>query len=258
VEEERCEHEHSKINTEDPSPVAPGNVEIETAYSFMTANKALDEKGETISRGYRAENAFDVGIGVGILEDFDAGVGMGYVTMRDNDTDQETGRGFGDIGVGARWRFWRDDKYHIEFAYLQGLTVPVGNSENERELAPGQKFWSADQRFAFCKDWPKWTLGTDFGFEIPFGEKREDCRGVASANVAAGYKVFDWLQPEIELNGSREIVNHDSASETLAVTVGVILLFGENWKFMAGAQQVLLARNADKETSLIASLTLCW
>jgi len=266
---EAPEREHAKLNTEDASPVDPGHFEFELAYSFTQAGRQFDNRWDTTRRRYTREHAFEIGLTCGIVENLDAGVGIGLVDVYDRDNDHyeddenhtgpHYGTGISDVAVSAKWRFYHNERLKLEVAYLPGVTIPAGNRSDGNRIGPSQEFWSFDQRISVSKDFLKrWTMNADFGFSLPFGEKRREARGTFDANAAVGYQLLDWIQPEVEVNYAHDTVRAEPDADVIAVTVGVILPIAEHWRIDAGVQQVVSARNADKSTSASIALVTCW
>ena len=256
---EAPEREHAKLNTEDASPVDPGHFEFELAYSFTQAGRQFDNRWDTTRRRYTREHAFELGLTYGLVENLDIGLGMGYADLYDRDSDPRDGGGLTDLTLGAKWRFYHNERLKLEVAYLPGVTIPAGNRSDGNRIGPSQEFWSFDQRISVSKDFLKrWTMNADFGFSLPFGEKRREARGTFDANAAVGYQLLDWIQPEVEVNYAHDTVRAEPDADVIAVTVGVILPIAEHWRIDAGVQQVVSARNADKSTSASIALVTCW
>ncbi len=68
------------------------------------------------------------------------------------------------------------------------------------------------------KDWARWTMNGEVNWSQPFGEKRGDDRGTLAANLATGYQLLPWLQPEIGLNYGREFDAGEDDGTGVAVT----------------------------------------
>ena len=252
------ESEHAKINTDDATPVDPGHFELEFGYSFTRAKRQWDDNWSDQGRGLTREHALELGLTCGLVENLDISLGMGYSDLYDRDSSPSDGGGLTDLEFGAKWRFYHNDDLKLSLAYLPGLTIPIGRESNARHLGPSQEFWSFDQKLALSKDWGRWTADVDIGYSLPFGDKRDDARGTLESDIAVGYQLYDWLQPEVELNYAHDFVNKGDDSDLVAVTVGLVMPLSDYWRASMGVQQAVVGRNADCGTSAMFSLTFMW
>ncbi len=252
--------EHGKINTADASPVAPGAFEVEVGYSYLRSKRLFDRDADTQRRGLTREHAVDVAFATGITDNVDVGVAAGYHWVRDDDNDYDEldgefgprhGDHFGDLEFGARYRFLNLEPQRFEMAWIAGFTAPTGSDNCRREIGTSQEYWSLDQSLVASKDWGRLTANAEAGYSLPFGEDRDDSRGTAALNLAAGYQALDWLQPELELNYEREFVKDDYDPELIAGTAGLVMALSDTVSAKAGVQEGLWGRNTDKATTLI-------
>ena len=258
--------EHGKINTADASPVDPGHIEIETSYAFTQSRNLWDRNGATHDRGLAEEHAIGLSATVGVFNNFDVNVTGRYLWLRDKENDfdndgymgPEQGNNFGDVDISGRYRFYENKEQGVEIAYIGSFTLPTGTSSSQQEIGNSQQYWSFNQTLVATKDWGKWTANVDIGYALPFGDKREDARGTFKADLAAGYQILPWLQPEIELNYCHDFVAHADDSEVLAVTLGLVMPINKKLRINTGVQQGVWGRNADKATSVIAAVKLAF
>jgi len=138
------------------------------------------------------------------------------------------------------------------------LTVPLGRESDSDRLGPSQEFWSFEQKLALSKDWGCWTSNADVGFSLPFGGKRRDDRGTLESNLAVGYQLCDWLQPEVELNYAHDFMEGGQDSDSVAATAGLVMPLSDRWRVSVGVQQAIAGRNADRGTCAMLSLTFMW
>jgi len=191
-----------------------------------------------------------------VRDDLDLGVGFGYAWLHDRDSGLQRGRGLTDIAIAAKWCFFEDKDREIAFAYLPTLTIPTGEQSSDARLDPGQEFWSLDTRFAVVKDWSeRWSSNLDFGYEAAFGD-RGDFLGSLGANMAVGYQLLPWLQPEVELNGSHDFAANGRDADWIAVTAGVVIPVSERFCIRTGVQQGVAGRNTDQRTALLLSVDM--
>ncbi|MBI5583016.1 MAG: transporter [Deltaproteobacteria bacterium] len=258
--------EHGKLNTADASPVEPGSLDVEFGYGYTWAKNAWDRDGKSRSRGLREEHSlgltrsnFPWGVTVGVFQDFDLSLGLEYLWLFDGDQLNPTrGQGMSDLGLGARYRFLNWAEYHLEAAYIVGLTIPTGNSADGHSLGTSQDFWSWENVLVVTKDWGSWTANADLGYSLPFGEKRGPARGTFSANLALGYQIFPWLQPEVELNYTRDFATEGDPGENLAVTAGLVLPINDLLRVNLGVQHSIWGRNSDQGTGLLLTVKLAF
>lgn len=256
--EEEAGPEHGKINMSDASPVDQGHFEIEAIYSFMSANRAWDRDGNNYKRGYISEHAGSLSLTAGVFKDLDVAVSSSYNWLHDKDNDHDgdgnpgptTGDKFGDVNASARYRFIQNDFYHLDVAYIGGFTIPTGSRSTEEHLGTSQEFWSFDQTLVASKDWGKWTANADAGYALPFGDRKGAARGTFNADLGGGYQALPWLQPEVELNYTRDFVADADDSQALAATVGLVMPVNERLRINAGVQQAFWGLNTDKATTV--------
>ena len=258
--------EHGKINTADASPVDPGHIEVEPSYSYTQATRFWDNHGNAHDRGRADEHAAGVSVTVGVFNNFDVNVSGQYLWLRDkeNDFDEdgdlgpENGNNFGGLDISGRYRFLENKELGLEMAYIAGFTIPTGSNSDQNEIGTSQQYWNFNQMLVATKDWGKWTANFDIGYALPLGDKREDARGTFQSDLAAGYQVLPWLQPEVELNYSRDFFAYIDDSEVLAMTIGLVMPINKQLRINTGVQQGLWGQNADKATSVIAAIKLAF
>ncbi len=267
VTEEEAGLEHGKINTPDASPVDPGHFEVESAYSYTHSKHFWNNNGDVHTRGLAREQSSSLSATAGVIENFDVAVSGNYVWLKDKENDfdandavlgPESGHNFGDLDLSGRYRFFESKEHSLEFAYIAGLTIPTGSSSSRKEIGTSQEFWSFNQTLVASKDWGKWTANADIGYALPLGDKRENARGTFNADVAVGYQVLPWLQPEVELNYGHDFLTDEEDSDVLAVTAGLVMPITDRLRVNLGMQQGVWGQNADKATSLCAAVKLAF
>jgi hypothetical protein len=249
-EEAACEH--AKINTEDATTLDPGVWELELALGLAKSRRAFNDHWGADRRLYLREETLGLGLTYGLRQDLNVGLGFGYASVYDRDCDDRTVRGWTDIEVGAKWRFYHDEARRLEIAYVPAIIFPTGSAGMTDD------FVSVFNGVAISKDWTsRLTSNFDLGYGFPVGGHRQEYQGTLSADAALGYHVTDWLQPEIELNYFHDF-NHGNDADLLAATVGAIICLREDVRLDVGVQQGLTGRNADKGTAFMASLTFAF
>jgi len=131
-------------------------------------------------------------------------------------------------------------------------------SQQQRSWTGNLAYWSFNQNVVASKDWGKATTNFDVGYALPLGSRRETARGTLSVDIAGGYQMRSWLQPEVELNYGHEFVSGEGDSEVLATTIGLVMPLHERVRVNAGVQQGLWGRNADKATVLSVAVKLAF
>ncbi|MDY0389511.1 transporter [Desulfobulbus oligotrophicus] len=261
------EIEHGKINTADASPVDPGAFEFETTFAQTRADRSWSGSGNTHGRGTFRERSLGFSFTAGLIENMDANISGGYSWIKDNDNvyDEDAellgpfrGEDFTDLELSGRYRFFNDEARHLEIAYIGGVTIPVGSDSDRDEIGTSQEYWSFDQTLVATKDWGQWTLNGDIGFSLPIGNKRENVRGTLNADLALGYQILPWLQPEVELNYSHDYLKDESDAQVLAVTAGFVMPINETWLVNLGVQQDFWGQNVDKTTTWTTTVKIAF
>lgn len=265
--EEENGPEHGKINTPDASPVDPGHFEIESFYAYTRSTRYWDNSGGSHTRGLAREQAVGLAITIGVVDNVDVAIGGSYLWVKDNENDFDegdavfgphSGHDWGDVDVSVRYRFFTSTDHSLELAYIGGFTLPAGSSSSEDEIGTSQEFWSFNQTLVAGKDWGKWTANADLGYALPFGDEREHARGSFNADIAVGYQLLSWLQPEVELNYCLDFYAVEEDQQVLAATVGLVMPINDRLRVNAGVQQGLWGQNTDKATSLFAAVKLAF
>ncbi len=248
--------ETAKVNTEDAIPVEPGKTEVELTYQYTEADQAYDANNDRSDIQGNREHKLNLKITHGFTENLDGSASFGWADLRNLDSDPQRGEGFGDLSLNMKWRFFANEKYGLHFAYVPGITVPIGDATTTTELGPSQDYWGLDQQFVVTTIGGMFTGSFDVGYSLPFGEDRADARGSLTANMALGYHVANWLHPEVELNYGHDFFDKADDSEFLAVTIGAILKSSDALRLDVGVQQVFYGENTDQSTVATMNLSV--
>ena len=242
--------EHAKLGTQDATPLDPGCWEIDFAYALERSHRAFDNSWGQTGRPTLREREFSTSIQYGLVPDVAIGIAVGHANVADRGEEHLRAGGVTDLGLFAKWRFYNDEAAGLSMAYVPALTLPTGS----RRVSDG--FASLYNGVALTKDWTdRLTSDFDLGYSFPFGGPRDGYRGTLSADVALGYHVTQWLQPEVELNYGHDFVRSGD-SDLLAVTAGLIVCANDHLRLGVGVQQGIAGRNADKSTALLTSLAI--
>ncbi|MEW6279682.1 MAG: transporter [Candidatus Eremiobacterota bacterium] len=238
AEEDAVFVDTSKINTNDPPTLEPGQVEIQPAYLFFTSSGNYDDTGALQPGGDFFQDTAGVQVTVGVVDDFDVNLFLG----RTGGTDAiDRTAGLNDVILGTRWRFYDEQASGLSMAYLTYLTVPAAP---QAPVALSQGFTSLQHRLAVSKITGRWNLIADLGCTHKLGANSLGAEGGLSANLAAGYQIDDGVQPLIELNYGSLHFEGGPPSESLAITGGVMFYPAENLRLNFGVSQTVAGRNS--------------
>jgi len=251
-EAEQSGPEHGKLNTSDASPVGAHTTEVEVSYG---PSWNLHGQGD-FDRSARG-NTHPLGLTVtyGIVDDVDVSVEVGYATAYDSAYDDGSGKigsahgqGLTDSATGIRWRFL--SRPGLDLALKSGLVLPTGAKSTSTKVGLTQSFWSFENALVTSKDLGAFTANAELGYSFPFGSKRGDERGTLFANLAGGWQVLPWLQPELELNYERSYEAGSAPNAScLYVTGGVVAPFGAGYRISAGVQYAAWGRHTGQSVS---------
>ncbi|MDR2550251.1 MAG: transporter [Desulfobulbus sp.] len=260
---ETFSNEHAKLNTADASPLDPGHYELEPSFAYTHSERSWDGGGHAHGRGLFREQRLALSFLAGLVEDVDLNIKGGYSWLKDNDNDFDPNDGmagpsrgadFTDLDIKGRYRFYNNPQRHLAFAYIAGVTIPTGSDSDRDDIGTSQEYWSFNQTLALTKDWGRWTANGDIGYALPIGNKRANARGTLVTDLAVGYQVFHWLQPEVELNYSHDYLEGEDDAQTLAVTAGLLMPYNATWRVNIGVQQGIWGENADKATKVLTAV----
>lgn len=195
--------EHGKAFTGDATPVEPGRVELEFAYapSWWATAGAMDRlSGE--------QHTVAAAVSVGLLRDLDAHVVVGWSLVRaapEAPGAPVQGTGPSDTTVAARWRFLSLADPAIDLAVSLGVTMPTGTRAAADRLGTSAESWSVGGSLLASADRGPFTFGAELGLSAPVGPQVSNDVGLLVCNLAVGFQVLPWLQPEVELNYQHEI-----------------------------------------------------
>lgn len=251
--------EHGKLATSDASPVGARALEVEISYTPAwllrgTGSFERSEPGEAHALGFAAT--------FGLGEDVDVAAAVSWAHAHESAYDRDPedtvgpasahGRGFGDTSAGLRWRFLRPSPA-LELAVLGGLVIPTGAPAEARHVGLTQGFWSAEGAVVASADRFPLTANLELGCSLPFAGDREGERGAGFANLAGGWQVAPWLQPELELNYEHAVHAAGPPSDVLFVTAGVLAPLGERYRLAAGLSCAVWGRHTGQELSATAA-----
>ena len=272
------EADHSKVVTVDATPNDPGQVELFTSYVIQGGKFAWKSNGGRYHRGTYFNQTVDTQTTLGIYKDIDIGIIQGFEHLLDKENnynevrdsiDLETGEasedttngpthgfGFYDLGITGHWRFYHAPEKHLEISYVPTIYVPTGRRSNLDHLGPSQGYTSYDNSVAVTKDIGRWTTTTNLGFNSPLAhlKRTNNYEGSLHTNLAVGYQVLQWLQPEIEAIYAHDFGRHGASANLVSMVLGVIMPVNDHLRFELGLQQDVFGSNKNQTTSGIFSV----
>lgn len=271
--EEVYESEHSKILTLDATPMDPGQVEVDLAYSVRGGKFAWQSDTERYHRGTYLTHAWDVETYVGLYKDIDMALFQSFYHLLDKDNnynevseeiDPGTGEamedttggpthggGRGDLGVMGRWRFYNNEEKKYEFAYSPTVYLPTGRRSNFDHLGPGAGYVSLANNLIYTQEYKRycWTLNTGYNAPLANAIKTENYRGTWNFNAAVGYQLLSWCHPQFETIYNQSFENRGKGGKLVSVVLGAIFPVNDHLRFDVGIQQDVLGSNADQLTA---------
>ncbi|MFC1641977.1 hypothetical protein ACFL5O_04710 [Myxococcota bacterium] len=231
--------EHGKVNTADATPVGARVLELELSYAPSWAWRRGWGSFEDSPAAY--EHMLGLSATWGPTDDLDLSLKSGYGFVHEaSEGDHpgiEDGHGHGDAAISARYRFYSTKE--LDLAAITGFVLPTGADASPGEqLGISQAHFSWDGAVVASSDAGAATANLELGLEVPMGSGRKDLRGVGLANLAGGYHIATWLQPEVELNYQHIFADGPDA-DLLAATLGVVVPWGAGHRLTAGLQQAV-------------------
>jgi hypothetical protein len=246
--------EHGKAGTADASPVERGAVETELAYAPSWSERGGAGGFELAAPGHTHQ--LTAAVTWGALPDVDVHLATGVASTYDasrragDAAAPVSGGGLSDLGLGARWRFLHLGREALEVAVIADVVAPAGTRTTSTRLGTSQGFWSARAALVATKDLGAWTVNGELAIETPVSGDAGGLRSVAQANLAAGWQVLAWLQPELELNYERT-ASVALDAHVLAVTAGVVAPFGAGHRVVAAVQHAVWGQHATQTTGAL-------
>lgn len=247
--------EPDKLRTEDAEPVEAGEFEVEIQYGYRFTKGEFNESGERVSKPRSYRNAVELEAAAGVTNDLELRVGGGWENVRGEGEEPDKTENVGDVEVGAKWRFLTADDEKLEVAYVPGLSVPLGKHEEDRELNPLRDEWNVSQRLVVTRHWNRdFTTNLEGGFAVPFTGDRKRLRGIGIVNLAFGYRMTPWLQPEFEVNYRHDLYASEVDTNVLAITGGFLVQVVDALRVDVGFFHDVAGRETERETAILTRL----
>jgi len=247
--------ETAKLVTEDAPTVDPGKTEVEFGYNFIATKRTFTGGNDFAKRTTLAGQVFNFNVTHGLVDGFDAALGVSLRDVIEDDSD-ELADGLGNVTFKTKWRFFESQDEGVAISWLPGFTAPFGGADDSTKVAPGQDFWSLDNTLALTLVAERFNLNVDAGYSLPIGNERDEQRGAWIGDVAVGYQLNSWFQPEIEFNYSHGLVSVGGDSDLFALTAGAILNLTSSLRLDLGVQQAFYGRNTDALTTILANVSV--
>lgn len=245
------------INTNDPFPVDPGQLEIQAGYNFSNSDRDFDADGVLQPRhqGIRQHSHF-AQFTYGIDEGLDAtltvsdihGADFGWDPDGDGICDTKKGHALGDTTASVRYQFYLSEDETAAAAVIAALTIPSGPQASVDRLGLSQGFTSLNPRLVASKSWGRFQGVAELGWAQALGTHDCDTLGGMQANLAAGYQIGDWLKPLVELNYGTVAYQGAPAANSLSATFGLLVML-EDVRLNLGVQRSLAGQNSPESTS---------
>ena len=96
------------------------------------------------------------------------------------------------------------------------------------------------------------------GFNAPLAtmDRTENYCGTLHTNAAAGYQVFKWLQPEVEMIYNHDFGKHGEHANLASVVVGCLFFVNDHFRFDAGVEQGVFGSGTNQTTAGIFRVAL--
>ena len=248
--------DHGKAFTGDATPVEPGHVELELAYApawWATAGSMDRQAGE--------QHPVVAALGIGLLRDLDLRLAVGWTMVHAHPGAPGApvhGAGLADAAVAVRWRFLSLADPAIDLAATAAVTVPTGTRTTPERLGTSRESWSLGGALLASADWGLLTVGAELGFSAPLAPRASNDVGLLVCNVAVGYQVFPWLQPEFELNYQHEVELGEERDERVLWATAALVVPVDGVRLLVGGRLPVWSRDTAAGPMATASVKLAF
>lgn len=258
------EVETSKLGTWDTPTIDPFHAEIYFSYWFTASGKKFDRTGGVDDRKLFREHDFLPYIGLGLLKNLDVTFFQGYSLLCDKEvTTEDTdgphhGEGIMDLQIAPRWRFYEKKDIDLSFAYMPIVTAPTGRRGSTDHLGPSLGYTTFQNLLVMTKNFGRFNLNSTLGFTNALGraERTGDLRGVLDVNLAAGYQVFQWFEPEVEVHYGQDFFKHGKSAGIFDMLFGVLIPLNEHVRLDVGFLQDVAGYRRDQTTTGVFEIML--
>ena len=248
--------DHGKAFTGDATPVEPGHVEIELAYApawWATAGAVDRQAGE--------QHPVVAALGIGLLRDLDLRLAVGWTMVHAQPVAPGApvhGAGLADAAMAVRWRFLSLADPAIDLAVTAAVTVPTGTRTTPEQLGTSRESWSVGGALLASADWGRLTAGAELGFSAAIAPRASNDAGLLVCNLAVGYQLFPWLQPELELNYQHEVELGEERDERVLWATAALVIPVDGVRLLVGGRVPVWSRDNASGPMATASVKLAF
>jgi len=246
--------ETAKLIAEDALVVDPGQVELEFGYAYVRGDRAFDAGGDLQRRGEVSGYIPSFRGRFGIRDNLDVGFEVTYRTITVDEDDVVADR-LGILLAGIKWVIHRSVREDRFFSLVPRFSAPFGARGEDRELAPGQDYWSVGGVFVYTAIGDRYNVSVDLGYDAAVGGKRADNQGALVLDFAWGYQATRRIQPEIEINYVNGLVVRAPNAEGLGITAGLILNLTPSIRLDLGFQRIVRGRITSEASAFLSNLS---
>jgi hypothetical protein len=253
----------SKIFTGDTDVVPVG--QWSTSFNYLTSNakRGFDEKGAQVPLGLsRKAEQYLGSLTTGLVENLDLTLVGGFTRQADalgafGGTNFPLGVGGSGPSVAsltAHWHCWEDAGGRS--LSISGGPVLQEQLRNETTVyRPGPSFLSWQQSAVFRQDFKPFSANLEVYYAFPIQSSSSSFQQFG-ANLALGWQANSWLLPVVELNYGNLLPLDGPPSESLGITLGVVLKPTDQINLVLGVQKTILGRNIESFTTYAVGTTV--
>lgn len=222
-------HAAHPLLTEDTGTQGTGNTQLEITYDHSTT-RAADAKT-------RAQS-LNVVLSYGLTDTLDLIAGLPYERITERGATNTRVKGYADMEIAAKWRFYEDGPLSI--ALRPGLGLPTGNED--RGLGSGHSAPSLFAVMTHAAD--PWALHLHLGYTRNFHDGPGQRNHLYHASVAAEYSVSASLRlvADASTESNPELAGHANVG---SLVLGLVYSVTPNFDIDLGYRHGLTEPAAD-------------
>jgi hypothetical protein len=160
--------------------------------------------------------------------------------------------------LAVRWRFLRLDFPAVDLAVVGNVVAPTGTRATPTSLGTTQGEWSLGGALVASADRGPWTANAELGWSSRLGAAAGDDLGLLVANLAIGFQLAPWLQPEVELNYQHELEGAAEPDERVLWATGGLVFPVAPVRLVLGVRLPVWQASAAAGPTLTAALKLAF
>ncbi|CAN0456767.1 unnamed protein product, partial [Phaeothamnion confervicola] len=145
------------------------------------------------------------------------------------------------------WHCWEDEGGR-SLSISGGPVLQEQLLQDAAVYRPSPSFLSWQQSAVFRQDFKPFSANFEVYYAFPIQSSASSFQQFG-ANLALGWEANSWLLPVAELNYGNLLPLDGSPSESLGVTLGVVVKPTEQTNITLGAQKTVLGRNIESFTT---------